>query len=220
LRVQPKQRKAGVRPGETRRGGRPTLAEARRREERLLETAGAMFMRHGFDGTSIDGVAEAAGVSKRTLYARYRDKNALFRAVLRQLIERWLVPIQDFRTGTSDLEPMLREIARHLLASALQPMPVAIYRIIIAESQRRPEFGQLAQAGGRQAAVRAVAAALDRFRSEIRPHDLELAAEQFISVVVDSPLRLAALGLRDPREMETRIGAAVDLFLNGVRKAG
>lgn len=177
-------------------------------------------MRRGFDGTSIDGVAEAAGMSKRTLYARYRDKDALFSAVLRQLIERWLTPIQDFRTSNGALEPMLREIARHFLDSALKPMPVAIYRIIIAEAERRPEFGRLAQAGGRQPAVRAVADALARFRAELRVGDLELAAEQFISVVVDSPLRLAALGLGDSRGVEVQIGAAVDLFLNGVRKAG
>ena len=58
-----------------------------------------MFMKHGFDGTSIDAVAEAASMSKRTVYARYRDKNELFSAVLRDLIDRWLVPINQFQLG-------------------------------------------------------------------------------------------------------------------------
>jgi TetR/AcrR family transcriptional repressor of mexJK operon len=78
------------------RGGRPTRAEAERRQQKLLEIAGAMFMKYGFEGTSVDGVAEAAAMSKRTLYVRYRDKNALFSAVLRSLIDRWLVPINQF----------------------------------------------------------------------------------------------------------------------------
>jgi AcrR family transcriptional regulator len=63
------------------RGGRPTRAEAEKRRQHLIEIAGAMFMKLGFDGTSIDAVAEAACMSKRTVYARYRDKNELFSAL-------------------------------------------------------------------------------------------------------------------------------------------
>ena len=55
-------------------------------------------------------------MSKRTVYARYRDKNELFSAVLRDLIDRWLVPINQFQLGTHELEPMLMEIGRHLPA--------------------------------------------------------------------------------------------------------
>ena len=200
-----------------RRGGRPTLAAARQRQEYLLEVAGAMFMKLGFDGTSIDAVAEAAEMSKRTVYARYRDKNELFSAVLRDLIERWLVPIHRFQSSDADLEPMLVEIARHLLTSALAPQAVSLYRIIIGEAERRPEFGRLAHSEGRQAGIRAIAAALKRHQSKLRVGDLEQAAEQFMSLVIDSSLRLAALGIGggDADDVEARVCAAVDLFLNG-----
>ncbi|HYM31174.1 MAG TPA: TetR/AcrR family transcriptional regulator C-terminal domain-containing protein [Candidatus Cybelea sp.] len=193
--------------------------EAERRRQHLVETAGAMFMKFGFDGTSIDAVAEAAGVSKRTVYARYRDKNELFNAVLRNLIERWLVPINGFQLGTSDLEPMLMGIGRHLLTSALAPQAVSLHRIIVGESERRPEFGRLANDEGRQPAIRAIAAALKRHEAELRFDDLEVAAEQFMSLVIDSSLRLAALGINPrPRDIESRVRLAVDLFLNGARR--
>ena len=202
------------------RGGRPTRAEAERRQQELLEIAGAMFMKHGFDGTSVDGVAEAAAMSKRTLYAHYRDKNELFSAVLRNLIDRWLVPINQFRAGTSDLEPMLMEIGRHLLTSALAPQAVSLHRIIIAESERRPEFGRLAYTEGRRPAIRAIAAGLRRHAPLLRADDLEGVAEQFVSLVIDSSLRLAALGIGpDPHDVETRVRAAVDLFLNGTLRS-
>jgi TetR/AcrR family transcriptional repressor of mexJK operon len=219
MREQAKQeRRARPRGGSRRHGGgRPTLAQARRRDERLLEVAGAMFTRRGFDGTSIDAVADAARMSKRTVYRRYRDKDALFSAVLRRLIARWLMPIRDFHSSKRELEPMLLDFARHFLESALAPQAVAIYRIIIAESERRPEFGRLAHREGRQPAVRMVAAALAGFGTELRVRDFELAAEQFISIVVDSRLRLAALGLDDLRGLDLQIHAAVDLFLNGAR---
>ena len=178
-----------------------------------------MFMKLGFDGTSIDAVAEAAGMSKRTVYARYRDKNQLFSAVLRQLIDRWLVPIKEFQAGTSELEPMLMEIGRHLLASALAPQAVGLHRIIVSESERRPEFGRLANAEGRLPAIRAIAAALRRHGTKLRVRNLERAAEQFLSLVIDSSLRMAVLGLdRHPSGTESRVRRAVDLFLNGARR--
>jgi AcrR family transcriptional regulator len=159
-------------------------------------------------------------MSKRTLYAHYRDKNELFSAVLRNLIDRWLVPINQFRAGTSDLEPMLMEIGRHLLISALAPQAVSLHRIIIAESERRPEFGRLAYTEGRRPAIRAIAAGLRRHASILRIDDLEGAAEQFMSLVIDGSLRLAALGIGpDPHDVETRVRAAVDLFLNGALRS-
>ena len=207
-------------PAAARGGGRPTLAEARRRQKRLIEVAGAMFMKLGFDGTSIDGVAEAAGVSKRTVYARYKDKNELFSAVLRELIERWLVPIHRFQSSKADLDAMLLEIGRHLLTSALAPQAVSLYRIIIAEAERRPEFGRLANSEGREAGIRAIAMALKRHRAKLRVDDLEGAAEQFLSLVIDSSLRRAALGIRPGGlRVEDRVRAAVDLFLNGTRRS-
>src|ERR1700704_6990702 len=74
-------------------GGRPTREQALRRDARLLDVATTLFMERGFDGTSIDAVAEAAGVSKPTVYARYRDKRDLFAGVLRDRIQEWLAPL-------------------------------------------------------------------------------------------------------------------------------
>src|SRR4030088_2741926 len=83
----------GERPLRRGGGGRPTREEAVRRDARLLDVATSLFMERGFDGTSIDAVAEAAGVSKPTVYARYRDKRDLFAAVLRGRIRDWLAPL-------------------------------------------------------------------------------------------------------------------------------
>jgi hypothetical protein len=82
-----------TRPARRGSGGRPTREEAVRRDARLLDVATKLFMERGFDCTSIDAVAETAGVSKPTVYARYHDKRDLFTAVLRATIQRWLAPL-------------------------------------------------------------------------------------------------------------------------------
>ena len=65
---------------------RPPYPGGGRRDARLLDIATTLFMERGIDGTFIDAVAEAAGVSKPTVYARYQDKRNLF-GLDRQTIE-------------------------------------------------------------------------------------------------------------------------------------
>jgi AcrR family transcriptional regulator len=53
-----------------------------RREARLLDAAARLFARFGFDKTSIDEIAHAAGVSKGAVYLHWPSKDALFEATL------------------------------------------------------------------------------------------------------------------------------------------
>ncbi|MFN3552980.1 MAG: TetR/AcrR family transcriptional regulator [Novosphingobium meiothermophilum] len=69
----------------------------------LLDVAREIFVRRGFRATTMDEVAAAAGVTKRTLYAWHRDKEALFRACIIAGAERFprLEPEVDGKEGLS-----------------------------------------------------------------------------------------------------------------------
>lgn len=202
-----------------RRGGRPRKEEKEQREEYILHVAGETFLKFGFDGTTMDAVAEAARMSKRTLYSRYPDKVLLFRAVLHDLINRWLTPIDQFQLKQGDLKETLLMLARHLATFSLTPQSVNAGRIIISEAQRQPEFGRLANQAGRKPAIRMIASILRQHHAELRPIDLDMAAAQFLSLVIDSNLELAYLGIKvGPRQIEKWTRTAVDLFLGGARR--
>ena len=52
---------------------------------KVLEAAGRLFAEHGIDGTSMDAIAEASGVSKATIYKHWPDKPALCLEVVSHL---------------------------------------------------------------------------------------------------------------------------------------
>ncbi|GAB5546166.1 MAG: hypothetical protein SangKO_059260 [Sandaracinaceae bacterium] len=54
----------------------------REREERLLNEAANLFVRFGYDKTSVSDIARAAGVSKGAFYLAFESKDALFEALL------------------------------------------------------------------------------------------------------------------------------------------
>jgi len=71
------------------RVGRPTLDQAGEIDEVILAAATRLLLAKGFDGTSMEAVALAAGVSKRTLYVRYSSKEALMRGVFEDRVAQW-----------------------------------------------------------------------------------------------------------------------------------
>ena len=207
-------------------GGRPTREEAARRDERLIEIATNLFMERGFEGTSIDAVAEAAGVSKPTVYARYRDKGDLFAAVLHGRIQRWLAPLSAAaeahadEVGSEGIAATLHDLSRGMLALELTPGATSLRRILAAQAIRFPELAKLAREEGWLRAVRAIASLLQKSAAcgEIRVEDPELAADLFLSLVLGGSGRLADYGFAiDPEVQERRRQAAVELFLDGVR---
>jgi TetR/AcrR family transcriptional regulator, mexJK operon transcriptional repressor len=207
-------------------GGRPTREEAEARDVRLLDVATSLFMERGFDGTSIDAVAEAAGVSKPTVYARYRDKRNLFAAVLRGRIRRWLAPVsaaaeaQATETSPKSIQTTLHELSRHMVAYTLAPEAGALQRILSAQAVQFPELAKLANEEGLLRAVRGVSSILRQSAAcgQIKVDDPELAADVFLNIVVGHGRRLTLYGMAIDSKTEERYRkAAVEFFLSGIR---
>jgi TetR/AcrR family transcriptional repressor of mexJK operon len=210
-----------TRPARRASGGRPTREEAVRRDARLLDVATRLFMERGFDGTSIDAVAETAGISKPTVYARYHDKRDLFTAVLRATIQRWLAPLsaaaEAARVNPRSVDTTLHDLSRHLMAHSRIPEVVMLRRTLAAQAAQFPELAKLAHEEGWQRGVRAVASLLQQFaeRGQIKVDDPAIAADLFLSLVLGNDKHHGIV--TRPKYLEERREAAVKLFLNGVR---
>lgn len=110
-----------------------------RKREAILQAAVAEFREHGFAGTSMDRLAAAAGVSKRTVYNHFPSKDELFAAILQQLWE------HSTALGAAPYDPVrpLREQLREQLARKLaliqDPSFFDLVRVAVAEMLHAPE---------------------------------------------------------------------------------
>lgn len=91
-------------------------------KERLLTEAYALFYKKGFARVSVDAIAEAAGVTKRTLYYHYDSKDALAAAVLAHRQAFALAQVQNWTDGSAEnAEAFLSTLFQRLEAWAAKP---------------------------------------------------------------------------------------------------
>src|ERR1700755_2011498 len=127
------------------RAGRPTREQATLRHGQLLEQALDMFLDRGYAQTTIDAIATAVNMTKRTIYARYEDKAALFRAAVQYAIKRWIVAPDTLQSlECENLEATLLAVARMRIAHAGKPDSMRLGRVIAAESYRFPDIFKIA----------------------------------------------------------------------------
>ena len=110
--------------------------------KQILQGALPEFLKHGYAGTSMDKVAKSAGVSKQTLYSYYSDKDGLFTALIQDIASEkfqiiWSKPLE------GEPETVLRELAYRLLDNVSNKNHLNFSRLILAESDKRPDLSQL-----------------------------------------------------------------------------
>jgi AcrR family transcriptional regulator len=79
----------------------PRLTAPARREQ-LLEVALAVFAESGYHGTSMNEVAERAGVTKPVLYQHFESKRDLFQALLDEIGARMITAITQATSTSRD----------------------------------------------------------------------------------------------------------------------
>jgi len=214
------QTKAHARRRRIRSGGRPSRAASAELGDRILDVATDLFLTLGFGATSIEAVAQRAGISKRTFYHRFADKSALFSAVVHRIVDRLRPPVGVPLIEGAGLTQILERLAGIILDAALTPQALALHRLIIAESGRFPDLaGVVHRAAAAYEAIRLIAGALER---EARSRKVALrnpafSAELFLHMVLTVPQR-RAMGLgtpMGPAELRKWSHDVVRLFLNG-----
>src|SRR5437867_11743891 len=135
-----------------------------RRRPLVLDAAFGLFLERGYEGTSMDAVARAAGVTKPVVYACFPSKEALFNELLRREEERVLGEIATALPRDADLDDLEHTLVEGLTGflRAVAASPEAYRVIFLGEGGANAAVARRVQRG-RQLQVDAVAELVKRW---------------------------------------------------------
>jgi AcrR family transcriptional regulator len=106
-------------------------AQGRATRGQLIDVATRLFAEQGYEGTSIEAVLAAAGVSRGALYHHFAGKEALFEAVVSAATDRVTAELTEAISGCSDPVDAVRTGAVAWIGLALDPV---IQRIVLVDA--------------------------------------------------------------------------------------
>src|SRR5690242_19503220 len=139
------------------RSGRPPRALAGEVEERILDAARKVFLERGFEGASVDEIADVARAGKPTIYARFPGKEALFNAVMARNVREMTRTFESVVPTGATIEQRLASIAVGILRKVLVAETVGLIRAAVAEARRFPDVAASVSRVGQEAWAEIVA---------------------------------------------------------------
>jgi AcrR family transcriptional regulator len=191
--------------------------------ERILVAARRIFLDGPPENATMDAVAQAAGMSKKTIYRAFKSQFELLTTLLAEVAADF--PESPPPTDASDLEAELRDMLVRLVTYVTSSRSAALFRLIVSEVRRYPELivHRPRNSYTVEIIARWLSAPAVRARCEI--DDAYAAASMLLGMVMqDAGLKLllpavAAAEPLTPQEIERRAQTAARVFLKGLQKA-
>lgn len=193
------------------------------RPEEIITAALDVFSDRGFAATKLEDVARKAGVTKGTIYLYFENKEALFKALVREtivpVIEQGEALAQSFTGSARDLfERLIREYFRLVGDTSLSGIP----RLMIAEARNFPELARFYYEEVVTRGHRLMGSVIERgikageFRRVNVPVATKLAMAPLMHAVVARKAFAACMpeGFDIGKYLDTHI----DLYLHGISK--
>lgn len=191
------------------------------KRRQILAGARKVFLKHGFDGASMNDIARVAGVSKGTLYVYFKDKERLFTALMHaERAEQNFAPDPD----DHDVAAVLRRLGRSFVAFLSAPHVIRAKRTVMAIIERMPEVAADFYREGPALCIADLTQYLDaQARAGVLSiDDCELAANQFLDLAqtgIVKPLLYGTQAAVTPGQIERTVDSAVRVFLAAYQPA-
>ena len=193
------------------------------RPEEILQAALEVFTDRGFAATKLEDIARRAGVTKGTIYLYYENKEALFKALVRETI----VPViakgealaHSFTGTARDLfEQLVREYFRLVGDTPLSGIP----RLMIAEAGNFPELARFYYEEVVTRGHRLMAGVLERGMKagEFRRVDVPVATKLAMAPLMHAVVARKAFAACMPEGFDVAkyLDTHIDLYLHGISK--
>lgn len=191
--------------------------KSEKKKVQILDAATTLFLSQGINATSMEQLAEAAGVSKQTLYSHFGSKEELFVAAIEQRCIHYALSSELF-DDQRPVQSVLRDLAAHLMDLLLSEDAIKLHRLCIAGVDQFPEICRLFYDAGARNLLTLFSAYLERQVSAgtMNIDNCEFAAQQFLFMVKGEAHMEALLDLKDQIKvelMEEYLDSCVECFL-------
>ena len=114
-----------------------------RKRALMVEAATRAFLESGYAESSVNRIAEDAGVSIKTLYRHFENKDDLFSAVMQSVCDAQAEAVGASLAWYSEApETALPRVAFAYVRHALSGDQLALYRVVARDAHRFPELGR------------------------------------------------------------------------------
>jgi TetR/AcrR family transcriptional regulator len=202
-----------------------TLPRRRLKEARpaqLIAAAFEVFAEKGFAATRLEDVARRAGLAKGTAYLYFPNKEALFKAALREaVVARIAMGERDVEEWQGSSEDLLRGMLEQW-AEVIRTHRGGFLKLIIAEAKNFPDLAEWYQREVAERGQRLMASILRRGmeRGEFRPLDAETTAMVIACPMCFRAIATDALGCHETQPVpdEAFFATYFDILIAGLRR--
>lgn len=195
----------------------------RRKAERpgeILEAAFLEFSRNGYAATTLDQIAERAGVTKGTIYVYFENKEHLFISMVRELTKGTLDTVSEmFERHEGSTASLLRELFSFIYQHIVEDRRRReLARMLIAESARFPALADRYYAEVHTPCLalleRVIRRGIDR--GDIRPSAVTTCSQVIIAPICLVDMWIMMYDDRQPLDLKSYFDAHLELVLNGL----
>jgi len=167
----------------------------------FLQAAKLEFLDNGYDATSMDAVAKRAGTTKRTLYAYFSNKEALYHDIADYVGELFALGIPVPDPEAEDLGKELTHYCAAVLANMAWTDSIALQRMVLGSAPKFPDLPPALYRASLGAAITRLAAFLSALLRAGRLNKLEpsarKAASQLLQLTTGSQHQETLMGVRE-----------------------
>ena len=202
--------------------------KGKKRYELIVKTALDLFLKNGYEKTSLSDIVAISGGSLASIYTFFESKEGLFQAIIEQEIDDFIKEIDekiDLKISHS-LEEFLTKFATIIFSIVCNKKNISLGRIMISESSKNG--GKLGRAFLDQILNKIDLVLInfferDEIKSQLNPKfPTEFVAKSFMQSVIGVYYYDALMLNEEPKlskkEREKHVALCVELFLNGIIK--
>lgn len=194
------------------------------KRDQILKVAANLFIREGYRRVSVDQIVAAVPISKPTLYAHFKDKSDLFRAVVKERGNRVVGEIQSTVRDADDVEGTLEAIGYEFVSIVLAKSSIQWFRMLMSEAAEFPEIGKMFYEAGPERMHCFLAKYLKEAhaKKKLMVSDPTLSADMFLGMLKGYVHLQQLMEIAKPlgkREIRERVRYAVKLFMAGHARA-